>query len=153
MANLVARKPHSDLLVADGEVIHKRAGEAARTSWLLRDAKETDIRQFFKDIPLSEGMSQLASARKNIEIAANVLNDRIGEDASEEICTSCGGPPKPNGMWVMAGVDKDKETGLLMPYRFCSVMCVRERNRKNLLPAGSPKLRVDGREFGSVEGL
>jgi hypothetical protein len=134
----------------DNGIEHRRMSEAARTSWLLRDAKENEIRQFFKDIPLPEGLNQLSSARRNIELAAEILNDRINKEANEEVCTSCGGPPRQNGIFVMQCVEKDPDTGLNVLYRYCSVSCVRERNRRRLMPPGSPKERADGREFGDI---
>lgn len=158
MATLTPRKQgrqytgqgEGEIQMVDVPVEHKRFSEAARTSWLLRDAKEADIRQFFREITIAEGLSQLASARKNIEIAAEILNDRIGKEQEDEKCTSCDGPPRQSGMWVMQGVEKDPDTGLNIPYRYCSVGCVRDRNRRKMMPAGSPKLREDGREFGDI---
>ena len=129
---------------------HNRFAQAARTSWMLRDAKEMEIRDFFRSIPLSEALSQLASARKNIELAAEVINERIGQESENETCTSCGGPPKANGLWVMQGSEKDRDTGVNFSYRYCSMSCVRERNRRKMLPVGAPKHRLDGVEEGEV---
>jgi hypothetical protein len=128
-----------------------RGGEAARTSWLLRDAKETEIREFFKKLPLPEALSQLASARKNIEICSEILNQRISEESMRKTCTGCGGPSKrPDGNWTMNGVEKDKDTGLMAPYQYCSVECIRDRNRRRLLPEGSAKTRFDGQPEGDI---
>jgi len=130
---------------------YKRQVEAVRTSWLLRDAKEIEIREFFRELPLSEGMSQLASARKNIELAAEVLNQRIGEEAASEVCSTCGGPSKrKDGLWIQQGVRRDPDTGILIPYRFCDVFCLREYNRKMLMPAGASPVAADGTEMGDI---
>jgi hypothetical protein len=51
----------------------------------------------------------------------------------------------------MQGSEVDPETGVPMPYRFCSPMCVRERNREKMLPPEQRnKLRFDGQEEGDI---
>jgi len=151
--NRPGRKPREQF-ADNGDVQatdYKRQSEAVRTSWLLRDAKETEIRDFFRNLPLEQGMSQLASARKNIELAAEVLNQRIGEEASKEVCSTCGGPSKrKDGLWIQQGVNRDPETGILVPYRYCDVFCLRAHNRKALMPEGASPIAVDGTEMGDV---
>lgn len=130
---------------------YKRAGEACRTSWLLREAKELEIRQFFREIPLTEALSQLASARKNIELGAEIINDRIGKEGNSLRCSTCGGPPKRiDGNWVMQSQELDKDTGIYVRVQYCDVFCVRERNRKKLMPAGANPLAADGTELGDI---
>jgi len=127
-----------------------RAGLVAKASWCMRDAKEEEVRKAFQDMTLPEALNVLAQGRKNLEIAATVINQRLGDEAAKETCSTCGGPPRRNGMWVLQGVDKDKETGLLVPYRYCDVICVRERNKKRLLPEGHSGTRVDGQDMGDI---
>lgn len=131
------------------EHIFKRGNQMAKVSWMMRDAKEHEIRKAFKEMSLPEALDLLAQARKNIEIAATVLNQRIGEEAEKETCTTCGGPPKRNGLWIMQGVDKDPETGLLTPYRYCDAFCVRDRNKKKL-GIGQSNVRVDGQDMRDI---
>ena len=131
----------------------KRASEVARAGWLAFEATENQVRQHFHSIAVTEGMSLLAQARKNIEIAAFELNQRIEETTRVERCTGCGKTLEESGrsMWMMQGAERDQNTGLDMPYRYCNVMCIRERNRKKLMPEGADKIGADGNELGDIK--
>lgn len=133
----------------NGTPLRRREAEAARAQWLARDAREDEVRLAFRQMPLEEALSLLAVARRNIEIAAKELNQRLSEDTENETCTTCGGPPPKNGIFVMQGSEKGEDS-LLHPYRYCSVACVRERNRKKMLPVGAPTHRLDGHEEGDI---
>jgi hypothetical protein len=117
-------------------VIHepKQQSVAARARWAMREANELEWRAWLRSSPLQEALDFLAELRKTVELASRELNQRVNDEAMRVMCTTCGGPPKKNGLWVMQGATRDPETGLDIPYQFCDVYCVRERNKKRLLP-------------------
>jgi hypothetical protein len=131
-----------------------RAKEAVKAAWMMRDATDAEVRKAFESMTVAEGLSLLAQARTHIETAATILNRRIGEEAENEVCSSCGEQLPPGRMWTMQGSELDKETGCFVPYRYCSMSCVRDRNRKKMnykVPGSAPETQVDGTPFGSIK--
>jgi hypothetical protein len=128
-----------------------------KLGWMMRDAKEAEVRTAFEEMLLPEALELLAACRKNIEIAAKIINQRITAPGDNEKCTGCGGPPKKRDpqrgtpLWVMQGSAMDRDTGLMVPYRFCDVFCVRERNKAVLLPKGDSGIGADGRALGDIK--
>lgn len=131
----------------------KRAAEVAKAGWLMLDATEVEVRSHFRSVPVPEGLSLLAQARKQIEIAAFELNQRIEEGVRVERCTSCQKTLEQVGrsFWAMQGAENDPETGTMVPYRYCSPMCVRERNRRKMMPADASEIAVDGSIMGDIK--
>ena len=131
----------------------KRASEVARAGWLAFEATENQVREYFKTVSVAEGISLLAQGRKNLEIAAFEINQRIEEGSRVERCSGCGKTLEETGrsMWMMQGAERDKDTGLDIPYRYCNVMCIRERNRKKLMPEGASPVGADGNEMGDIK--
>ena len=130
----------------------KRASEVAKAGWLMVDATSEQVRKHFKTISVAEGLSLLAKAREHLEIAAFELNQRIEEGVYRERCSGCGKTLEEIGraMWIMQGAERDAKTGLDIPYRYCSPMCVRERNRRKLMPQGADPIAADGSELGDI---
>jgi hypothetical protein len=94
----------------------------------------------------------LAKMRKQCDLAAETLQGRM-DDNNTERCTGCGKTLEEarKSQFIMMGSEVDPETGVPMPYRYCGVQCVRERNREKMLPPDQRnKLRFDGREQGDV---
>lgn len=131
----------------------KRASEVAKAGWILVEAKEAEVRKHFQSLPVEEGLQLLATARKHLEIAAYELNQRIEAGAKVERCSGCGKTLEEVGrsMWIMQGATRDPETGLDVPYRYCHVQCVRERNRRLLMPKDASPIGADGNIMGDIK--
>jgi hypothetical protein len=128
------------------------AATVRAAAWLSLEAKEIEVRQYFKSIPVPSGLEMLARMRKQCDIAATELQQRMDEGNTER-CTGCGKTLEEvrKAQWVMMGSDMDPDTGVPVPYRFCGPLCVRERNRKNMLPKElRDQKRFDGEEMGDV---
>ena len=127
-----------------------RAAKAA--AWLALSSTELEVRTYFRKLPVSSGLEILARMRKQCDLAAETLQQRMDEGNTEH-CSGCGKTLEQvhKTQWLMQGADVDPDTGVPMPYRFCGPMCVRERNREKMLPKEErDKLRFDGREQGDV---
>lgn len=125
---------------------------AATAAWLSLSATELEVRQYFRQIPVPSGLEALAKMRHQCDLAAQTLQGRMDE-SNQERCTGCGKTLEEarKSQFIMMGSEVDSETGVPMPYRFCSPMCVRERNREKMLPPEDrKKLRFDGREQGDI---
>lgn len=132
---------------------HYSAARAAATAaWLSLEAKEIEVRQHFRTVPVLHGLEILAKMRKQCDLAAETLQQRMDEGNTER-CTGCGKTLEEarKSQWIMQGSEVDSETGVPIPYRYCGPQCVRERNREKMLPPDQRnKLRADGREMGDV---
>lgn len=139
-ATLSARDPYS-------------AVRAATTAaWLSLEAKEIEVRQYFRRVEVPNGLELLAKMRKQCDLAAETLQQRMDEGNTER-CTGCGKTLEETrkSQWIMQGSEVDPETGVPMPYRFCGPMCVRERNREKMVPPDQRnKKRFDGQEEGDI---
>ena len=125
---------------------------AATAAWLSLTATEMEVRKYFRSIPVASGLEALAKMRKQCDLAAAELQQRMDEGNTER-CTGCNKTLEEvhKTQWIFQGADVDPATGVPMPYRFCGPMCVRERNREKMLP---PELRnqkrFDGEDMGDV---
>ena len=131
---------------------HSAAAATVTAAWLALDAKELEVRKYFKSLSVPSGLEMLARMRKQCDLAAETLQQRMDEGNTER-CSGCGKTLEEvhKNQWLMIGSDVDADTGVPMPYRFCGPMCVRERNREKMLPPEERnKLRFDGREQGDI---
>jgi hypothetical protein len=90
--------------------------------------------------------------RKQRDLAAAELQQRMDEGNTEH-CTGCGKTLEEchKTQWVMMGSDMDPDTGVPVPYRFCGPLCVRERNRRTMLPKDQRDAkRFDGQDIAEV---
>jgi hypothetical protein len=119
---------------------------------LALSATELEVRQYFRKLPVASGLEMLAKMRHQCDLAAETLQGRMDE-SNQERCTGCGKTLEESrkSQWIMSGAEVDPETGVPMPYRYCGVQCVRERNREKMLPPEERnKLRFDGQEEGEI---
>lgn len=125
---------------------------ASTAAWLSLEAKEIEVRDYFRRIPVASGLEALAKMRHQCDLAAQTLQSRMDE-GNRERCTGCGKTLEEvrKSQWIMLGSDMDPETGVPVPYRFCGPLCVRERNRKNMLPKEQRDAkRSDGEDIAEV---
>jgi hypothetical protein len=138
-------------------VINPRSGHSAAAAtmaaaWLSLEAKEIEVRNYFRSIPVSSGHEILAKMRKQCDLAAAELQQRMDEINTGR-CTGCGKTLEElrKTQFLMMGADIDPETGIFVPYRFCGPMCIRERNKERMLPKEERnKLRFDGQDMGDI---
>lgn len=125
---------------------------ASTAAWLSLEAKEIEVRDYFRRIPVASGLEALAKMRHQCDLAAQTLQGRM-DDNNTERCTGCGKTLEEarKSQFLMQGSEVDPATGVPMPYRYCGPQCIRERNREKMLPKEERgKLRFDGREQGDV---
>src|SRR5579863_2781170 len=125
---------------------------AATAAWLTLDAKEIEVRKHFRAVSVSTGLELLAKMRKQCDLAAETLQQRMDEGNTER-CSCCDKTLDEchKSQWLMQGSEVDPNTGVPMPYRFCGPMCIRQRNREKMLPPElRDKKRFDGQEEGEV---
>jgi hypothetical protein len=131
---------------------HSAAAATVTAAWLSLEAKELEVRKYFRSLEVPSGLEMLARMRKQCDLAAEVLQQRMDEGNTER-CTGCGKTLEEarKTQWIMSGAEVDPETGIPMPYRFCGVLCVRERNREKMLPKElRDQKRFDGADMGEV---
>ena len=131
---------------------YSAARAAATAAWLTLDAKEIEVRKYFKSVTVQTGLELLAKMRKQCDLAAETLQSRVDEGNTER-CTGCNKTLEEarKSQWIMQGSEVDPETGVPMPYRFCGPMCVRERNREKMLPKElRDQKRFDGEDIADV---
>ncbi|MGB6724502.1 MAG: hypothetical protein WBE74_01280 [Terracidiphilus sp.] len=132
---------------------HYSAHRAAATAtWLSLAATELEVRNHFRSVPVQHGLETLAKMRKQCDLAAEALQGRI-DDGNTERCSGCDKTLEEarKSQWIMQGSEVDPDTGVPMPYRYCGVQCVRERNREKMLPPDQRnKKRFDGQEEGDI---
>lgn len=139
-------------VVVNPRSAHSAASATVAAAWLSLSATELEVRKYFRSVPAASGLEMLAKMRKQCDMAAETLQTRMDEGNTEH-CTGCGKTLEEarKSQFIMMGSEVDSETGVPMPYRFCSPMCVRERNREKMLPPEDrKKLRFDGREMGDI---
>jgi hypothetical protein len=149
--------PLADLPTAPTRAINPRSAHSAAAAtvtaaWLSLEAKEIEVRRHFKTIPVASGLELLAKMRRQCDLAAETLQQRMDEGNTER-CTGCGKTLEEchKSGWLMIGSDVDPATGVPMPYRFCGPMCVRERNREKMLPKElRDQKRFDGADIAEV---
>jgi hypothetical protein len=129
------------------------AAQATVTAaWLSLEAKELEVRQYFRKVPVPSGLELLAKMRKQCDLAAETLQQRMDEGNTER-CTGCNKTLEEvhKSQWLMIGSDVDPATGVPVPYRFCGPLCVRERNREKMLPKEfRNQKRFDGEDIAEV---
>jgi len=128
------------------------AAATVAAAWLSLEAKEIEVRKYFRQVEVHSGLELLAKMRKQCDMAASELQQRMDEGNTER-CTGCGKTLEEarKSQWIMSGAEVDPETGVPMPYRFCGVLCVRERNREKMLPKElRDQKRFDGADMGEV---
>lgn len=132
---------------------HSAAAATVTAAWLSLSATEMEVRKYFRSVPVPSGLEALAKMRKQCDLAAAELQQRM-DDNNTERCTGCGKTLEEvrKTQFIMQGSEVDPETGVPMPYRYCGVQCVRERNREKMLPPEQRKdKQFDGREFGDIK--
>jgi hypothetical protein len=125
---------------------------AATAAWLALDATEIEVREHFRSGTVPAGLELLKKMRKQCDFAADTLQQRIDEGNTEK-CSGCDKTLEEarKSQWIMMGSEVDPDTGVPIPYRFCSPVCVRQRNREKMLPPEMrDKKRFDGQEEGEV---
>jgi hypothetical protein len=125
---------------------------AATAAWLTLDAKEIEVRKYFRSVEVPTGLELLAKMRKQCDLAAETLQQRMDEGNTER-CTGCNKTLEEarKSQWIMSGAEVDPATGVPMPYRFCGPLCVRERNREKMLPKElRDQKRFDGADIAEV---
>ena len=131
---------------------YSAARAVTTAAWLTLDAKEIEVRRYFRHIAVASGLELLAKMRKQCDLAAETLQQRMDEGNTER-CTGCGKTLEQvhKTQWIMTGSEVDPDTGVPMPYRYCGVQCVRARNREKMLPPEERnKKRFDGQEEGDI---
>ena len=131
---------------------HSAAAATVTAAWLSLEAKEIEVRHYFRKVPVPSGLELLAKMRRQCDLAAETLQQRMDEGNTER-CTGCNKTLEEvrKTQFLMQGSEVDPETGVPMPYRYCGPQCIRERNREKMLPKEERnKLRFDGREQGDV---
>lgn len=132
---------------------HSAAAATVTAAWLSLEAKEIEVRDYFRRVPVPSGLELLAKMRHQCNLAAETLQQRI-DLGNTERCSGCDKTLEEThkSQWILQGADVDSGTGLPMPYRYCGVMCVRERNREKMLPPDQRnKKQFDGQDFGDVK--
>jgi hypothetical protein len=132
---------------------HSAAAATVTAAWLSLSATEMEVRKYFRSVPVPSGLEALAKMRKQCDLAAAELQQRM-DDNNTERCSGCGKTLEEvrKTQFIMQGSEVDPETGVPMPYRYCGVQCVRERNREKMLPPElRDKKRFDGEEMGDVK--
>ena len=131
---------------------HSAAAATVTAAGLALDAKELEVRKYFKSLSVPSGLEMLARMRKQCDLAAETLQQRMDEGNTER-CSGCNKTLEEvhKNQWLMIGSDVDADTGVPMPYRFCGPMCVRERTREKMLPPEERnKKRFDGQPEGDI---
>ena len=131
---------------------HSAAAATVTAAWLSLTATELEVRKYFRTLEVPSGLEMLAKMRKQCDLAAEVLQQRM-DDGNKERCTGCGKTLEEarKSQFIMMGSEVDPETGVPMPYRYCGVQCVRERNREKMLPKElRDQKRFDGADMGEV---
>lgn len=131
---------------------HSAAAATVTAAWLSLEAKEIEVRQYFRQLSVSSGLEMLVLMRKQCDLAAGELQQRLDEGNTER-CTGCDKTLEEarKSQWIMVGSEVDPDTGVPMPYRYCGPQCVRARNREKMLPPEQrDKKRFDGTEEGDV---
>ena len=131
---------------------HSAAAATVTAAWLSLSATELEVRKYFRSLPVPSGLEMLAKMRKQCDMAAGELQQRMDEGNTER-CTGCDKTLEEchKSQWLMQGSDMDADTGVPVPYRFCGPLCVRERNRKNMLPKElRDQKRFDGEDIAEI---
>ena len=131
---------------------HSAAAATVTAAWLSLSATELEVRKYFRSIPVPSGLEMLTKMRKQCDLAAGVLQQRL-DDGNQERCTGCGKTLEETrkSQFLMQGSEVDPDTGVPMPYRYCGPQCIRERNREKMMPPEQrKKYRTDGLEEGEV---
>ena len=131
---------------------HSAAAATVTAAWLALSATELEVRKYFKSISVASGLEALSKMRRQCDLAAETLQGRM-DDNNTERCTGCGKTLEEarKSQFIMMGSEVDPDTGVPMPYRYCGVQCVRERNREKMLPPEERnKKRFDGQEEGDI---
>lgn len=130
---------------------HSSAAATVTAAWLSLEAKEIEVRDYFRRVPVPSGLELLAKMRHQCNLAAETLQQRMDE-GNQERCTGCGKTLEEvrKTQFLMQGSEVDPKTGVPMPYRYCGPQCIRERNREKMMPKDAPRIRFDGQPEGDV---
>ena len=95
---------------------------ASTAAWLSLSATELEVRKYFRTIEVPSGLEALAKMRKQCDLAAETLQQRMDEGNTER-CSGCDKTLEEarKSQWIMSGAEVDPETGVPMPYRYCGV--------------------------------
>lgn len=118
-----------------GESVHNFSSEEATSAvkkrWNAITAEDNEVRKRFRsELTLEAGMEELARLRKVCELAASELNQRM--NSAGEKCDICGREFDGRTRPVQVSAKRDPETGVLYNKFYCSVICLQEKNRKEL---------------------
>lgn len=108
------------------------AKAAIAKRWEAHKANETEIRKRYRELlSVEDGMTELASLRRVCEWAASELNQRM--NGGGEKCDICGrvfdgDRVKP----VQISAKRDAATGVLYNKFYCSILCVQQKNKREL---------------------
>ena len=91
---------------------------AASAAWLSLSATELEVRKYFRTIAVPSGLEALAKMRKQCDLAAETLQQRMDEGNTER-CSGCDKTLEEarKSQWIMQGSEVDSDTGVPMPYR------------------------------------
>ena len=94
---------------------------AASAAWLSLSATELEVRKYFRTIAVPSGLEALAKMRKQCDLAAETLQQRMDEGNTER-CSGCDKTLEEarKSQWIMQGSEVDSDTGVPMPYRYCA---------------------------------
>jgi hypothetical protein len=131
---------------------HSAAAATLTAAWLSLSATELEVRNYFRAIEVQSGLEALAKMRKQCDLAAQTLQQRM-DDGNTERCHGCGKTLEEarKTQWLFNSNVLDPETGTAMCYHYCNALCVREVNREKMLPPEQrKKYRFDGQEEGDI---
>src|ERR1700722_15964350 len=107
------------------------AKAAISKRWDAAKATESDTRKRYREMPVEEAMEELAGLRKGCEWAALEINQRMnGGGGRGDICGTVfdGDRRKP----VQISAKRDPATGVLYNKFYCSILCVQQKNKRDL---------------------
>lgn len=110
---------------------NKTQAANADARWSAERASEHDVDKFFHQVEIEQGLQLLAKMRRNCELAAKALNQRITSEEGTQLCKTCGGGKRQNKQWALIQPRVDPKTRLPMNTFFCSIQCVAMENQKN----------------------
>lgn len=107
----------------------KAASTAARARWAGEKATESELREYFRTAPIDDCLVLLANMRKNAEMGAFEINQRMTE-TDQTKCKTCHKPKPPNRQWRLIRPRREPG-GIVVNEFFCSDACVALENQTN----------------------
>src|SRR5271170_1826611 len=113
------------------EFTSAEAKSAISKRWDAAKATEGDTRKRYRELPIEDAMEELAAIRRVGEWAALEINQRM--NGGGEKCDICGtifdgDRRKP----VQISAKRDPATGVLYNKFYCSILCVQQKNKRDL---------------------